>query len=78
MPTNDLIDRLMAVGSERRIAYRLSGEAELDSVLFGTLPFERDGELTLPEIPGLDAAGLLTRRQPHASRRRGRPAKRIP
>ena len=53
VPTNDLIDRLMAVGSERRIDYRLSGEAELDSLVFGTLPFERDGSLTLPEIPGL-------------------------
>jgi len=53
VPTNDLIDRLMEVGSERRIAYRLSGAAELDRLLFGTLPFERDGELRLPELPGL-------------------------
>jgi LEA14-like dessication related protein len=55
VPTNDLLDRLMEVGSERRIEYRLSGEAELDSFLFGTLPFERDGRLTLPELPGLTA-----------------------
>jgi LEA14-like dessication related protein len=55
VPTNDLIDRLMEVGSERRLEYRLSGEAELDSLLFGTLPFERDGSLTLPAIPGLAA-----------------------
>jgi len=55
VPTNDLIDRLMEVGLERRIAYRLSGAAELDRLLFGTLPFERDGQLTLPELPGLGA-----------------------
>ena len=55
VPTNDLISRLMEVGSERRLEYRLSGEAELDSLLFGTLPFERDGSLSLPEIPGLAA-----------------------
>jgi LEA14-like dessication related protein len=55
VPTNDLISRLMAVGSERRLQYRLSGEAELDRLLFGTLPFERDGSLSLPEIPGLAA-----------------------
>jgi LEA14-like dessication related protein len=53
VPTNDLIDRLMEVGSERRVQYRLSGEAELDGLLFGHVPFERDGQLTLPEIPGI-------------------------
>jgi LEA14-like dessication related protein len=53
VPTNDLIDRLMEVGSARRVQYRLSGEAELDSLLFRHVPFERDGELTLPEIPGI-------------------------
>ena len=55
VPTNDLLDRLMEVGSERRIEYRLSGEAELDSLLFGAVPFERDGSLTLPELPGFPA-----------------------
>jgi len=55
VPTNDLLDRLMEVGSERRIEYRLSGEAELDSLLFGSVPFERDGSLTLPELPGFSA-----------------------
>jgi LEA14-like dessication related protein len=53
VPTNDLFERLMEVGSERRIQYRLSGKAELDSLLFGSVPFEREGKLTLPEIPGL-------------------------
>ena len=55
VPTNDLLDRLMEVGSERRIEYRLSGEAELDSFLFGSVPFERDGRLTLPDLPGISA-----------------------
>jgi len=55
VPTNDLLDRLMEVGSERRIEYRLSGEAEVDGFPFGALPFERDGRLTLPELPGLTA-----------------------
>ena len=55
VPTNDLLDRLLAVGSERRIEYRLSGDAELDSLLFGTVPFERDGSLTLPDLPGFSS-----------------------
>lgn len=54
VPTNDLINRLMAVGTERRIQYRLSGAAKLEGLLFD-VPFERDGELTMPEIPGLAA-----------------------
>jgi len=53
VPTNDLLERLLEVGSERRIDYRLHGEAELDSLFFRTVPFERDGKLSLPEIPGL-------------------------
>jgi LEA14-like dessication related protein len=57
VPTNDLLARLMEVGSERRIAYRLSGEAELDRMFFSSVPFERDGELTLPEIPGITLPG---------------------
>ena len=54
VPTNDLLDRVMALGSERRIDYRLTGEAELDSLFFGALPFEREGKLELPRIPGLE------------------------
>ena len=53
VPTNDLLDRVMALGAERRIDYRLRGEAELDSLLLGAIPFEREGKLELPRIPGL-------------------------
>jgi LEA14-like dessication related protein len=54
VPTNDLLDRVMALGSERRIAYRLTGEADLDGLWLGALPFEREGRLELPRIPGLE------------------------
>jgi hypothetical protein len=53
VPTNDLIDRLLALGVERRLDYRLSGEAKLASLLFGTIPFHREGKLALPRIPAL-------------------------
>ncbi len=53
VPTNDLIDRLLALGVERRLDYRLSGEAKLASLLFGTIPFHREGKLALPHIPAL-------------------------
>ena len=43
----------MALGSERRLDYRLKGEAELDSLFFRRVPFEREGKLALPRIPGL-------------------------
>jgi len=54
VPTNDLLDRLMALGSERRLDYRLSGEAELDSLFLPKVPFEREGKLEMPRIPGLE------------------------
>ena len=53
VPTNDLLERVMALGSERRLDYRLKGEAELDSLFFRRVPFEREGKLALPRIPGL-------------------------
>jgi hypothetical protein len=49
-----LIDRVMELGTERRLAYHLTGMAELDSVFFGKLPFEREGKLALPKLPGLE------------------------
>ena len=55
VPTSDLLERVMALGSERRIDYRLKGEAELDSLFFRRVPFEREGKLALPRIPLLDA-----------------------
>jgi LEA14-like dessication related protein len=54
VPTNDLLDRVIALGADRRLEYRLSGEAELDSLFFPKLPFEREGKLEMPRIPGLE------------------------
>ncbi len=56
VPTSDLIDRVMEVGTQRRLDYRLTGEAELDSVFFNKVPFEREGKLALPKLPGLEPA----------------------
>ncbi len=53
VPTSDLLDRLLALGSERRLDYRLTGEAKLASLLFGTIPFHREGKLALPHLPAL-------------------------
>ncbi len=57
LPTNDLLDRLLAIASERRLDYRLTGEAELDSLFFGRLPFQREGKLALPKLPWLEPRG---------------------
>jgi LEA14-like dessication related protein len=54
VPTNDLIERVMELGSERRLDYRLTGEAELDSLFFSKVPFHREGKLALPKLPGLE------------------------
>jgi LEA14-like dessication related protein len=53
VPTNDLIERVMELGSQRRLDYRLTGEAELDSLFFSRVPFHHEGKLALPRIPGL-------------------------
>ena len=57
VPTNDLLERVLALGSERQLSYRLTGEAELDGIFLPTVPFEREGTLSLPEIPGLTGPG---------------------
>ncbi len=54
IPTNDLIERVMELGTQRRLDYRLTGEAELDSLFFSKVPFEREGKLALPKLPGLE------------------------
>jgi LEA14-like dessication related protein len=54
VPTNDLIDRVVELGTERRLSYRLTGEAQLDSLFFGKVPFHHEGELALPKLPGLE------------------------
>jgi LEA14-like dessication related protein len=51
--TSHLIERIMALGVERRLDYRLHGKAELDNLLVSSVPFEREGELALPRLPGL-------------------------
>jgi LEA14-like dessication related protein len=53
VPTGDLIERVMQLGVEQRLEYRLTGEA-VPSGLFGiALPFAREGQLALPRLPGL-------------------------
>lgn len=53
VPTNDLVDRLMEIGSGERLSYRLTGLAELGGLLGAPIPFQREGELELPRLPGL-------------------------
>lgn len=49
--TTDLLERVMQLGVEQRLDYRLTGTAELGQ-LFGTsVPFERSGELAIPKLP---------------------------
>ena len=53
VPTNDLVERVMQLGVERRLDYRLRGEADVGGLLGIPIPFERQGVLALPRIPGL-------------------------
>lgn len=55
VPTRDFLERLMGLGAEGRFDYRLSGTAELDHWLLDELPFEREGSLSVPDIPGRDS-----------------------
>jgi LEA14-like dessication related protein len=52
--TSDLIDRVLAVGTEKRLGYKLSGEADVGSWFTASIPFSREGKLALPKLPGLD------------------------
>ena len=53
VPTSDLIERVMQLGVEQRLDYRLTGEA-VPTGLFGiAIPFAREGQLALPRLPGL-------------------------
>jgi LEA14-like dessication related protein len=54
VPTDDLLDRVIELGGRRGLDYRLTGVAELDSLFFGKIPFEREGKLSLPKLPGLE------------------------
>ncbi|HZA65958.1 MAG TPA: LEA type 2 family protein [Geminicoccaceae bacterium] len=51
VPTSDLIERILELGTTQRLDYRLIGEATLRNVTFGPLPFERDGSFALPQTP---------------------------
>lgn len=51
--TNDLIDRVSAVGTGRRLDYELTGTAEIDNWFSRPVPFNRSGKLALPKLPGL-------------------------
>jgi hypothetical protein len=55
VPTKDFLERVMRLGAEGRFDYRLTGEAELDHWFLSRLPFEREGSLAVPEIPGRGA-----------------------
>jgi LEA14-like dessication related protein len=49
--TTDLLERVMQLGVEQRLDYRLTGTAELGE-LFGTsVPFEQSGKLAIPKLP---------------------------
>jgi hypothetical protein len=54
--TSDLVTVMMELGSDQQLAYRLTGEAELDHVLAQTVPFEWQGRLGLPRIADVEAA----------------------
>jgi hypothetical protein len=53
VPTSDLIQRIIELGTTQRLDYRLKGEAKLTDATFGTVPFEQDGNFALPKIPAL-------------------------
>ncbi|MGI9507880.1 MAG: LEA type 2 family protein [Geminicoccaceae bacterium] len=53
IPTDDLIQRVTAIGTGRRLEYHLTGSADIDSWFAGPVPFDRTGKLALPDIPGL-------------------------
>lgn len=51
--TSGLIDALTRIGTRQQIAYRLDGEAELTDALVARVPFEREGEVRLPDLEAL-------------------------
>lgn len=53
VPTSDLIQRIIELGTTQHLDYRLKGEAKLTDATFGTVPFEQDGNFALPKIPAL-------------------------
>jgi len=53
IPTNDLIERVVAIGTGRRLGYSLVGEADIGTWFASSVPFTREGKLALPNLPGL-------------------------
>jgi LEA14-like dessication related protein len=51
VPTSDLIQRIIELGTIQRLDYHLSGEAKLRNRTFGTVPFEQGGSFALPKVP---------------------------
>jgi LEA14-like dessication related protein len=51
VPTSDLIERIIELGTTQRLDYRLRGEARLSDRAFGAVPFEQDGNFALPRMP---------------------------
>ena len=51
--TEDLIERVTAIGTGRRLDYALTGTAELATWFTDPVAFSRAGKLALPDIPGL-------------------------
>jgi LEA14-like dessication related protein len=55
LPTGDLLSRVAAIGTGRRLDYQLTGQAEVGRLFGLAVPFRREGKLALPAIPGLNA-----------------------
>jgi LEA14-like dessication related protein len=55
--TLDLIDSVLSLGVAQRLDYRISGRVELDNLLVGSVPFEREGKFAFPDLPGLSKPG---------------------
>jgi LEA14-like dessication related protein len=60
VPTVELFERVMALGSGKRLGYRLHGRVELDNLLVSSLPFERAGEIALPRLPEIPSRSPAT------------------
>lgn len=52
--TNDLIERVVAIGTGQRLDYTLTGQAVIGSWFADPVPFLREGKLALPQFPGLN------------------------
>ncbi len=53
VPTEDLIERVVAVGTGKRLEYKLTGNADIGSWFAAPVPFTREGKLALPNLPSL-------------------------